>query len=134
MSTASSVIRPVTKTIAAIVLIGTGLAWACSGTTDPVTTDVTATLISPNGAEGAVVVELTGVAITGLANDDGDIFSQFDGTTVRIVVVRDDPGDITFRFVVPSPGDRPSGSVIEVAAGNNDLRGSVSGYSLEFTP
>lgn len=93
-----------------------------------------ATLISPNGAEGAAVIELTGVGVTGLATDDGAFFSQFNGTTVRVVVVRDDPGDITFRFVVPNKGDRPNWSVIEVADGNNGLRGSVSGYQLEFTP
>ena len=91
-----------------------------------------AVLISPNGAEGAAVLQLIGPGLGQVTATEGNVFAEHGSDGVRLVIVLDQPGDIKFRIAVDDVGDFPAWEVIEVADGANELRASTSGYSMEF--
>ena len=93
-----------------------------------------ATLVSPNGPEGAAVLELAGPGLGEVTVAEGEVFEQADGNTTRLVIVRDIPGQIRFRVQVIERSEPPTATVVEVADGTNELRSSISGYQVEFTP
>ncbi len=94
---------------------------------------IEATLISPYGAEGAALLELTGgVALGVVASEYGDTFYEHDGDNTRAVIVLDEAGSIRFTVRTEDIGELPTVTVIQVAAGDNRLRTDVSGYEVEF--
>lgn len=92
-----------------------------------------ATLISPNGAEGSGVFELVGgIGLGTVLPVDGEVlYHHADGST-RIVVVLDEPGEIRFKVRTEDIGELPDVRVLEVADGADQLRPSLSGYSVRF--
>jgi hypothetical protein len=93
-----------------------------------------AALVSPNGPEGAVVLELAGPGLGEVTVAEGEVFAQADGNTTRLVIIRDIPGQIQFRVQVNERSAPPNATVVEVADGTNELRSSIAGYQVEFTP
>jgi hypothetical protein len=91
-------------------------------------------LFSPNGAEGAAVLQLTGADIGAIELEGGSVFRETDGFTTRIVVILDEPGDIQFRVYVAERSEPPEAAVVEVADGDNQLRTQLGGYRIELTP
>lgn len=90
-------------------------------------------LVSPYGAEGAAVLELTGgVALGVVASEYGDTFYEHHGDTTRAVMVLDEAGTIRFTVQTEDIGELPTVTVIQVAGGDNRLRADVSGYEVEF--
>lgn len=94
---------------------------------------LTARVVSPNGAEGAALVEVSG-AIEELAADAGTTVSgaPAGGGITRVLVVRNAPGELSFRFRVPDVGRPPSARVVEVADGSDQPRADVSGYVVRY--
>jgi hypothetical protein len=96
--------------------------------------DFEGTLISPNGAEGSVVLELTGgIGLGTVSPEGGEVLYQHFGESSRIVMVLDEPGEIRFTVRTEDVGKYPDVRVIQVADGQNNLRPSVSGYEVTFT-
>ena len=93
-----------------------------------------ATLVSPNGIEGAAVLELTGPGLGQVTVEEGLVFSQANGDITRVVVVLDDAGPVQFKLRVEDVSALPAVTLIEVADGDNQLRNSLSGYRVEFVP
>jgi hypothetical protein len=92
---------------------------------------LTATLVSPNGAEGSAVFEITGGIDLGFViTTGGEVFHQHSGGTSRVVVILDDPGEIRFRVGTEDVAEIPQVAVIQVADGENHLRPSLSGYEV----
>ncbi len=92
---------------------------------------VTSSRGTPDGA--AAVLELTGLTSPEYIKcDQGQVFHRSDGTTTRVVVVLDGPGPIIFFLRVKDVADLPSGTVIQVADGNNELVSSVEDYEIEW--
>lgn len=93
-----------------------------------------ATVTSTRGTpDGAAVIELTGLASPEYMRcDQGQVFHRSDGTTTRLVVILDAPGPIEFFLRVADVADLPSGTVIQVADGNNELVTSVEDYEIEW--
>lgn len=88
------------------------------------------TLASPNGSEGAVLLELD-VPISSLQALGGEAFQEsVDGRT-RILAL-DDAGEIRFRVGVRDTREPPPYRIIEVAGPDSALRGDLSGYTLTF--
>ena len=93
-----------------------------------------ADLVSPNGPESAVVLELVGGRdLSSLALEGGEIFSEQDGNILRVVAVMDDPGSIRVEIRTEDVAKLPSVAVIQVADGENELRASLEGYEVSFT-
>jgi hypothetical protein len=95
---------------------------------------MTATVVSPNGAEGAAHLTLFGPGVEGVAQLDARTFSNVKGDTVQVVVVRDQPGQLRFTIQVADTTRPPVAILREVAAGDNALRTGLGGYSVEIRP
>ena len=92
--------------------------------------ELAVTLVSPNGDEGAVVLEALGREITGVTMTEGRAFLGGSGLRTRIVALLAEPGEIRVTLEVENVERPPRLSILQVADGSNRLRGDVSGYSL----
>jgi hypothetical protein len=92
----------------------------------------TATVVSPNGAEGAAVLSLFGEGLLGVTAVQGRAFAEVRGDTMRVVVLGDG-GALRFGLEVADTTQRPTGVVIEVAGPDDALRASVAGYAVEVS-
>jgi len=96
--------------------------------------DLFATMVSPNGDEGSAVFELSGgVGLGTVSPVGGEVFYEHSGSSTRIAVVMDEPGEVRFQIRTENVGHLPDLTVIQVADGENDLRTSLSGYTVELT-
>ncbi|HEX2077759.1 MAG TPA: hypothetical protein VHG08_08625 [Longimicrobium sp.] len=91
-----------------------------------------AVLESPNGAEGAAAIELTGPGIESVTSTSGQLFATSSGNTTRVVLVRQTAGDIEFKVTMARGQQPPAARVVEVADGSDQPRASVSGYRVTF--
>ena len=92
-----------------------------------------ATLGAPAGAlDGAAVVELRGAGIQTVTATNGQLFTEATDSTVRVVVVRDTPGTISFNVQLERGSAMPRATVLEVADGNDVLRATPTQYSVRF--
>jgi hypothetical protein len=92
--------------------------------------ELNVTVVSPNGAEGAAVLETTAPGIVGVASEAGDAFFSSSDTLTRIVVILDRPGALRFTLsfdTVPAP---PALLLVEVADGANNLRDDLADYEV----
>jgi hypothetical protein len=92
-----------------------------------------AVLESPNGAEGAAAIELTGLGIESVTADAGRLFTQAQGNITRVVLVQEPAGDIEFRVTMAPGREPPEARVVEVADGSDRPRASLSGYRVTFS-
>ena len=95
---------------------------------------LTATLVSPNGAEGSAHVRLFGEGIVEVRPLDARTFSHAQGDTVNVVLVRDQAGDLRFLVALADTTRVPSAAVLEVAGGDDRLRSNLQSYRLELRP
>ncbi|NOT08628.1 MAG: hypothetical protein HOP28_10545 [Gemmatimonadales bacterium] len=87
-------------------------------------------LVSPAGAEGAALVEIEGAG-TAVAIDATEVVSEVIGGRTRVVLIRENPGELRFRFT-PAEGERRgAATVIDVAGPDNAIRASIPGYRVE---
>ena len=92
-----------------------------------------AVLQSPNGAEGAAAIELTGPGIQSVTADAGRLFTQASGGITRVVVVQDPAGPIEFLVTMARGQEPPAARVVEVADGSDRPRASLEGYRVTFS-
>jgi hypothetical protein len=116
-------------------------AWAAACNTDPAQPSegetrgarLQAFVVSPNGAEGAAVIEVEGRRVVGITAAAGQVFVSRSGDILRAVIVRDDPGPIEFTVRVLDPRFPVATRVLQVADGENRVRPNVDGYQVELT-
>jgi hypothetical protein len=113
--------------------LGTLTLLACSGDPSPVQAGdgPAGHLVSPNGAEGAVVLEFAG-AVDTVAVAGGTAWVRFAGGVTRAALVLDKAGSIRFSLPHAPLGDGPAATVLEVADGSNQLRASTAGYRVDY--
>jgi hypothetical protein len=100
--------------------------------TEPVYTAFEATLVSPHNLEGSAVIELDGEYPDAITAISGQAFTHADNGVTRVVIVLYDPGSIGFVLNLDVAGNSPTARVIEVADASNQLRPSLSEYSINF--
>lgn len=123
-----------------ILLLGV-TAWASACDTDPAQpvggetrgARLRAFVVSPNGAEGAAVIEVEGPRVIGVTATDGQIFVSRSGDILRAVIVRDEPGPIEFTVQVLDPRFPVATRILQVADGENRVRPTVDGYQVELS-
>ncbi len=125
------------KTVIALALIATVGPVACDDDPTPpgpVPGDLIVTVVSPNGVEGAVVLETADAGIVGVAADDAQVFHWRAGGLSRVVVLLDQAGDLRFRLSVEDLNRPPQLRIVEVADAANRLRPSHAGYLVRAKP
>ena len=106
---------------------------ACADQSPPGPGILTATLKSPNGAEGAALVVLMGSGIgeaTPLGNNE--LYTNSNLDELRIVLINQAGGELEFQVEVADTTNKPTATVEEVAGPDNELRAALGGYQLEF--
>ena len=96
----------------------------------PTPGELEATLISPNGPEGAAVFEIAALGLGPITMQGGQVFTSETGQVTRVVVILDAPGQLAFRIAVDDVDAPPGVTVLEVADGDNNLQPSLSGYGV----
>ncbi len=90
-----------------------------------------ASVVGPNGAEGAAVIHLLGDGVTAVRAAGGtEVFVREYDSRARIVVVHPTGGDLTFEIDVQDVTTPPSFVVDAVAGPDNSLRSDAAAYSV----
>ena len=106
---------------------------ACADQSPPGPGILTATLKSPNGAEGAALVVLMGPGIGEVTPvGSNQLYSNSSLDEVRIVLINQNNGTLAFRVQVADTTMEPAAIVEEVANPDNKIRLTLDGYQLEF--
>jgi len=106
---------------------------ACTDQSPPGPGILTATLKSPNGAEGAALVVLMGPGIGEVTPvGSNQLYSNSSLDEVRIVLINQNDGTLAFRVEVADTTIKPAAIVEEVANPDNQIRSTLDGYQLEF--
>ena len=106
---------------------------ACSDQSPPGPGILTATLKSPNGAEGAALVVLMGPGIGEVTPvGSNQLYSNSSLDEVRIILINQNDGTLAFRVEVADTTIKPAAIVEEVANPDNQIRSTLDGYQLEF--
>jgi hypothetical protein len=100
----------------------------------PVPGDLVVSLVSPNGGEGAAVLETSDEGIVDIAAEGAQAFQWRAGGGSRIVVLLDEPGDVRFTISVEDVNKPPQLEIVEVADGDNRLRESLTEYGVVVEP
>jgi hypothetical protein len=114
-------------------LFGLALMVACSDE-GPVSGpgSLTATLVGPEGADGAAILVLVGEGVGEVAQvGTTEVQARRDGDAMRLVLVSEEGGTLSFRVAVADTTQPPQ-VVIEQVAGDDDELRSVDGYAVEF--
>ena len=88
-------------------------------------------LSSPNGAEGAAIIEFAGV-VDSVMIVGGKAYLRTSGGRTRAALVLDQAGTIRFSLPKITGGSPPAATVIEVADGNNQLRSNTAAYQVTY--
>ena len=94
---------------------------------------LTATVVSPNGSEGAALVTLVGAGMGAVGPSEGRVFAEAHGDTVHVVVVNLAGGALRFTISVADTTKPPAGALLEVSGPDDGIRG-LAGYRLEIRP
>jgi len=117
-----------------VLLLLAGLLVGCSDEA-PVAAPGTlsATVVGPNGTEGAAIVLLLGDGVQSVSPiAPTELHAGGGSSQTRVVLIHPTGGDLMFEVAVADTTDRPAWVVEEVAGPDDELRSDVTAYSLEF--
>lgn len=94
--------------------------------------EMTATLVGPNGAEGAALVVLLGEGVGEISPvGSTEVFVGTADGSVQVVLIDQAGGDLAFRVALADTTRRPEAIVQQVAGPDDELR-VLEGYSVEL--
>lgn len=94
---------------------------------------MTATLLSPNGPEGAALVILLGDGVGAITPvGDTEVYSYSSNGSTRVVLINQMGGDLSFQVAVADTTQLPGAVVQEVAGPDDQRRTAISEYELEL--
>lgn len=118
-----------------ITLVAVLLAAACSDegpVSGPGT--MTATLVGPNGAEGAAVLALLGDGLGEISPiGTTEVHSRAGDSMTRVLLINQSGGELSFQVAVADTTQPPAVVVEQVAGPDDELRPSIEGYSVELS-
>jgi hypothetical protein len=128
-------LRLVTRAVAVACLLTAAACGDAPPEPEPVPGDLDVTLVSPNGSEGAAVLETEDEGVVEVSVEEGlQAFHWTEGGLTRIVLLLDGVGEIRFRMSVTDVYRPPRLELVEVADGVNRLRSSLAGYEIAVEP
>ena len=99
----------------------------------PVPGDLVVRLVSPNGPEAAAVLQTRDGGVIEIAVAEGlRAFHWTEDGLTRIVLLRDEAGEIRFAMSVEDWNRPPHLEVVEVADAANRLRAGLVGYEVQI--
>lgn len=107
---------------------------ACGDDPVPGPGTLTASVVSPNGDEGAAALILSGVGVSSVSSfGDTEAYASIDEGTglTRVVLINEPGGQLTFRVSVANVLEPPNG-ILEQVAGPDDALRDPTGYRVEF--
>jgi hypothetical protein len=122
--------RPRARLLAAVFLF-TSLLAACNDGSSPKPSGAAGRVVSPNGAEGAAIIEFSGV-VSSINVPGGVGYLSTSGGVTRAALILEQPGTIRFSLPGVAIGAGPAATVIEVADGGNQPRAAVAGYTVAY--
>ena len=78
------------------------------------------------------MLELEGIVAATRAPAGTRVMHHVDAGVTRVVVVRDQPGQLAFELDLAERGAAPAARVIQVSGPDDALRASTSGYRLSL--
>lgn len=78
-----------------------------------------------------MIAQVVGAGIVEVFDLDGRLFRYRSGDTMRVMVVREDAGLLRFAVQLEDTLDVPRVDLVEVADGDNVLRGDLVSYRVE---
>jgi hypothetical protein len=117
-----------------LLVLWVGALSSCGTNSPPQIVEITGRLVSPNGNEGAAVIEIDGLVSPVIYGENaGDEFHPGSvGGMHRVVIVKSEPGEISFTLFLNGTAELPTATVIEVAGPDDQIRTSLDGYRVEF--
>jgi hypothetical protein len=124
--------------MAVALALAVGLACGDDGPTEPVPGTLVVSLTTPNSDDGAILFTISGGGVddpAAVATSHRMFFRTTGTSTTTAVVVGNITSGPLLRFEVLDVGEASSftGTITEVADRNNELRASLSGYSLAIS-
>jgi len=92
--------------------------------------NLTAVITSPNGDEGAAVLDVNGTVDAFVGSSDVSVYTTPAPSGTRVVLVRMTPGALSVTLTVPDISRPPTISIVEIADGADHLRASLAGYTV----
>ena len=126
-----SIDRHPRRRLLAAALLFTSLLAACHDGSSPKRSGAAGSVVSPNGAEGAAVIEFAGV-VSSISVPGGVGYLSSSGGVTRAALILQQPGTIRFSLPGVAIGSGPAATVIEVADGSNQPRAAVAGYTVTY--
>jgi hypothetical protein len=123
--------RKRTRRLRPLLLLSIVLGGACGDSGGPRPNGVRGAVVSPNGNEGAAVLEFAGV-VDSVTVVGGVAYLRSAGGVTRAALILDQPGTIRFSLPGIAVGSAPAAVLVEVADGSNALRATVAGYRVEY--
>jgi len=117
-----------------VLLLLAGLLAACSDEA-PVSAPGTlsATVVGPNGAEGAAVVLLLGDGIQSVSPlGPTEMYAGAGSSQTRVVLIHPAGGDLMFEVAVADTTEPPAWVIEEVAGPDDALRSDLAVYAVKF--
>ena len=93
---------------------------------------ISAVVVSPNGDEGAAVLDVVGTVESFTGTDGVSVYTTPTSTGTRVVLVRLTPGTLSMKLSVQDQDQLPAISVVEVADPDDRVRPSIAGYTVEL--
>lgn len=93
---------------------------------------VNAVVVSPNGDEGAAVLDVVGTVESFTGTEGVSVYTTATTTGTRVVLVRLTPGTLSMKLALQDQDRLPAISVIEVADADDRVRPSIAGYAVEL--
>jgi len=91
-----------------------------------------AVLESPNGSEGAAMLQFVGPGITGVQAQGAEIYRTTSGDTTRVIVVVETAGKLSVFLQLTDLSMPPDWTILQVSGPDDALRPSLSGYRVAF--
>lgn len=114
-----------------VVLLGLVGCWDQIGPRGPGA--MTATLVSPNGDEGIVLLEFRGEGIERLRAASGPFFWEPGDDGARVIVMHEFGGELWVSFDLEARDRPPEVEILQVAAPDDELRDGLGEYRVDWT-
>ena len=89
-------------------------------------------LTNPNGGDGAALFAVAAPGVRSIDGVDDQVYLRQIGDKINVMVLRPDPGLLTFRIQLRTAAAQPDVQILQVSSGDNRLR-DVASYGVVVT-